>query len=137
MRDKVSAEQIAVLEVRQCGRCAICATPVTRERGLQVDHCHKSGDVRGLLCAACNLGLGQFRDDPKLLQAAIEYLKNGFMQPAIRAINIKPPVKRSKRNRLETGSPEWLDLQRLVDPANARRAERIAYWKAREARNPC
>jgi hypothetical protein len=50
--------------------CAICG----KQMRLSIDHCHRSGKVRGLLCNDCNLGLGRFRDDPELLQAAIAYL---------------------------------------------------------------
>ena len=39
-----------------------------------VDHCHESGKVRGLLCASCNKGLGNFKDSKKNLQSAMEYL---------------------------------------------------------------
>lgn len=53
------------------GRCAIC----NQESPLNVDHCHTSGNVRGLLCKSCNLGLGSFSDDIERLQAAVEYLK--------------------------------------------------------------
>ena len=57
----------------QRGVCKICKTPPTKRR-LSVDHDHDSGSVRGLLCHKCNFGLGFFRDDPKLLKAAIRYL---------------------------------------------------------------
>jgi hypothetical protein len=39
-----------------------------------VDHCHKSGQIRGLLCNACNKGLGLFKDSPIILEKAIKYL---------------------------------------------------------------
>ncbi len=42
---------------------------------LVVDHCHKTNKVRKLLCDKCNKGLGQFNDNPELMQKAINYLK--------------------------------------------------------------
>jgi hypothetical protein len=60
--------------------CAICKKPleanskIKRERG-HIDHCHTSGKTRGVLCDLCNKGLGQFRDDIKVLEQAIKYLK--------------------------------------------------------------
>jgi len=56
----------------QHGVCAICRTRPART--LCVDHCHVTGQVRGLLCSGCNLGIGQFKDNPALLQAAIAYI---------------------------------------------------------------
>lgn len=54
--------------------CAICGKKDER-RVLCVDHDHKTGKVRGLLCNNCNIGLGNLRDDPQILQSAIGYLK--------------------------------------------------------------
>lgn len=56
----------------QGGVCAICRFPCTRE--LAVDHCHKTGVVRGLLCSGCNTALGRFHDDPRMLLRAAKYL---------------------------------------------------------------
>jgi hypothetical protein len=76
------AEYFSKLEA-QGGLCAICGLPETafkkksktELRELCVDHCHKTGNVRDLLCHKCNHGLGQFRDNPSLLLAAIAYLE--------------------------------------------------------------
>lgn len=67
-------EQYGNLLERQGGVCAICKGIVTRS--LCVDHNHKTGRIRGLLCDRCNPGLGYFLDDPALLAAAIRYLNN-------------------------------------------------------------
>ena len=45
------------------------------KRRLCVDHCHTTGNVRGLLCDTCNTALGKFRDNIDLLNEAIKYLK--------------------------------------------------------------
>jgi len=56
----------------QGGACRICKK--TSSKRLCVDHCHKTGVVRGLLCRRCNLAIGLFDDDIALLEAAQEYL---------------------------------------------------------------
>jgi hypothetical protein len=58
----------------QDNKCAVCGEQCRSGRRLAVDHCHKSGKVRGLLCRSCNVGLGHFKDDPKLLLLAAKYL---------------------------------------------------------------
>jgi hypothetical protein len=64
----------------QKGLCAICLNPPTglhssgRAHVLHVDHCHKTGEIRGLLCTACNQALGMFKEDIKILQKAKEYI---------------------------------------------------------------
>lgn len=55
--------------------CGICGRLVKR---MAIDHNHKTGQVRGRLCISCNAGLGGFRDDPELLQRAIQYLSKHF-----------------------------------------------------------
>ncbi len=60
----------------QQGCCAICGEhQSTQKRRLSVDHCHVTGDVRGLLCCTCNAGIGNLKDCPSLLLSAIEYLE--------------------------------------------------------------
>ena len=56
--------------------CAICGEACQSRPRLSVDHCHKTGIVRGLLCHLCNLMLGYARDDISILRSATEYLEN-------------------------------------------------------------
>ena len=69
-------DYLEILEA-QNGRCAICGTDVPSGKGtFHVDHCHDSGQVRGLLCHSCNVGLGHFKDQESLLLKAALYLHN-------------------------------------------------------------
>lgn len=52
--------------------CVICGS----NEKLVVDHCHETEQIRGILCTNCNLGLGHFKDDPLLLEFAIQYLNS-------------------------------------------------------------
>ena len=71
----ITFEQYQHMHKEQQGKCKICGKEESvSNRSLAVDHCHNSGIIRGLLCLKCNTGLGKFRDDPILLQRAIEYL---------------------------------------------------------------
>ncbi len=69
-RYDLSVEEFEALLVMQDRRCAICRSPDPD----CVDHCHGTGAIRGILCRACNAGLGQFRDDPERLGNAVSYL---------------------------------------------------------------
>jgi hypothetical protein len=63
---------------QQGGCCAICGSAHDESvlyGRLYVDHDHGTGRFRGLLCKFCNAGLGHFKDDPQILEKALEYLK--------------------------------------------------------------
>jgi hypothetical protein len=59
----------------QGGTCAICHKAPPSHRRLAIDHDHKTGKIRGLLCNGCNLGIGLFHDSVDLLEKSVLYLK--------------------------------------------------------------
>ena len=63
----------AMLE-SQGGGCAICGVSVVGKRKAHIDHDHGTGVVRGILCRACNSGLGHLQDSPAILASALMYL---------------------------------------------------------------
>ena len=63
-----------VLFRSQGGKCAICHSKPKEKSKLFIDHDHASGLVRGLLCPACNKGLGFFRDNSLSLFRACQYI---------------------------------------------------------------
>ena len=63
----------------QQNTCAICHSTTPGQNNIKrfsVDHCHKTGKIRGLLCSNCNKGIGLLGDSILILEAAVEYLKN-------------------------------------------------------------
>lgn len=69
----LNEREYADLLSKQKGCCAICREKFTKTPN--VDHCHKTGHVRGLLCFSCNIALGKFKDDIYVMKNAIEYLQ--------------------------------------------------------------
>ncbi len=67
----ITAEEADAMSEAQGGLCAVCR----RAPAVHVDHDHRTGRVRQLLCFGCNGGLGQFRDDPAVLRAAAGYVE--------------------------------------------------------------
>lgn len=93
VRDAAHAQHVArtfgvphggygALRDAQQGLCAICRRATGARRRLAVDHDHRTGEVRGLLCSPCNRLLGHLRDDPVALIRAALYLIN----PPARAV---------------------------------------------------
>jgi Recombination endonuclease VII len=67
--------------VKQNKCCAICLKDLSdsalMERYTHVDHCHRTGVVRGILCTGCNFTLGHCKDSVVILENCIKYLENG------------------------------------------------------------
>lgn len=74
----ISHEEYLQMLESQGGRCMICNTDKPHRslyfKHFAIDHCHKSGKIRALLCNSCNTGIGHFNDDSDLLKKAINYL---------------------------------------------------------------
>lgn len=62
---------------KQKGVCAICRNKESskNKRELSVDHNHTTGQIRGLLCHACNMGIGNLKDNKQLCKKASKYLR--------------------------------------------------------------
>ncbi len=79
-RNGVTPDRYNQMFTEQNGICAICGEKeVFRVNGeitsLVIDHNHETDEIRGLLCRACNLGLGNFKDNLDNLHKAIIYMK--------------------------------------------------------------
>ncbi|KKN66083.1 hypothetical protein LCGC14_0475610 [marine sediment metagenome] len=70
----LTLKQHRQMYIGQNGCCAICEKAVSLDK-IDVDHDHKTGKVRGLLCRGCNLSLGHFGDNPQILFNAIRHLQ--------------------------------------------------------------
>lgn len=56
----------------QLGLCAICKLEASKP--LHIDHCHKTGQIRGLLCVNCNVALGLLKEDKNIIKSVLTYL---------------------------------------------------------------
>lgn len=77
----ITSEQYEEMSKSQNNKCAICGKEETACHNtsrevlkLAVDHCHKTGKVRELLCQDCNRGIAKFKEDPEVMWAAAEYI---------------------------------------------------------------
>jgi hypothetical protein len=68
----LTTEQYDTMWAEQCGCCAICDQPTPK---LVVDHNHKTGRIRQLLCPACNRAIGSLQESPSILRSAAAYLE--------------------------------------------------------------
>jgi hypothetical protein len=74
----ISEDEFCRLVNQQNNCCGICSKKF--DYTPSVDHCHRTGEIRGILCNRCNTGLGQFSDSPELLENAIKYLHRKVKQ---------------------------------------------------------
>lgn len=70
----IDFEQYTRMLVDQSGCCKICSNPMISNREPHVDHCHKTGKVRSLLCFPCNLMIANAKENIVRLENAIKYL---------------------------------------------------------------
>lgn len=82
----ISVFEVEALLKEQNNLCAICQKEGFKMHNgvfmsLNLDHCHKSGEVRGLLCHNCNRALGLFKDDISVMKRAIDYLEGATTIP--------------------------------------------------------
>lgn len=64
-------EYFNLIEKYPC--CAICGKPPVK-KALSIDHNHKTGKVRGLLCHSCNMGIGLLNEDTGIMYKTIQYI---------------------------------------------------------------
>lgn len=78
----ISLKEYDEMLKQQNGKCKICGSEKVggNHKYLKVDHCHKTGKVRGLLCNDCNLGIGKLKDDPDILRNAAKYIEEAKKQ---------------------------------------------------------
>jgi Recombination endonuclease VII len=71
----MTVEQYEAILLEQDNKCACCGRHKSEfKRRLHVDHNHKTGEIRGLLCTLCNPLIGYAKEDPKHLQQAVDYI---------------------------------------------------------------
>jgi hypothetical protein len=71
----ISGDEHKRMIKRANGSCEICALKPSNPLTLHIDHDHRTGKVRGVLCGRCNTGIGQFLDSEDRLMNAIRYLQ--------------------------------------------------------------
>lgn len=73
----------------QNGKCGICFNNMEfLAKTTCVDHDHDNGNIRGILCMKCNLGLGHFEDNIEKMKSAIEYIKKHSVSTTAQESNI-------------------------------------------------
>lgn len=71
----ITNDEFLAIMAQQADACGACGDLLRMGTGqYAVDHCHKTGRVRGVLCGNCNLALGHLKDDPRRILALVEYL---------------------------------------------------------------
>lgn len=88
---------------QQGGQCAICG--ITPNHRLHVDHDHRTGAVRDLLCRPCNYALGQAQDSLRIARAMVTYLESHAREDAENRLSLRTAPD-EESNRIEYVAPE-------------------------------
>jgi hypothetical protein len=72
-RYDITEKQFLDMFTSQNSCCKICDSTITIDNSA-IDHNHSTGEIRGILCKTCNRALGMFKDSPKILEKALDYL---------------------------------------------------------------
>lgn len=77
----ITPEQFDALLAQQNGLCAVCGASEAggRDGTWHLDHDHATRKVRGILCHSCNIGIGNFNDNPTRLRKAADYLERSSL----------------------------------------------------------
>lgn len=122
----ITLAQYDEMLANQNGVCAICQQPPKGGVPLAVDHCHVTGKVRGLLCIACNLVIGNAKEYLSVLDSAIKYLAKSKIE--VRSPpNAKWPLVVYLNGLAvkvihETGIVEDVDIRQVVEQQSERTA---------------
>lgn len=73
--DKSTFDKMLESQNNRCGICEIPFDLTDKKLAPHVDHDHSTGKIRSLLCMKCNCGLGNFNENPLLMENAIAYLR--------------------------------------------------------------
>lgn len=73
----ITPDEYNILANKNNHRCWICNRETKEGKHLHIDHCHETGQIRGLLCFRCNYGLSYFNENANFLLNASNYIKNG------------------------------------------------------------
>jgi hypothetical protein len=99
----ITVEQYKGLLEKFDHKCGICRREHREDRTLNLDHCHTTGEIRGLLCGPCNKALGAFGDTLDGLMKAVAFLKSGgtglFVGEKRRKLDANPLPRKYKLKR--------------------------------------
>lgn len=114
----LTPDQVEFLRQSQAERCAVCLTTEPGGKGdFHVDHEHSGlGRVRGLLCMACNLGLGALHDNPDVVDRAANYVRTPALPQPLPTLAWEPIDKAQRswgyklKHRFSVTPGEWLGM---------------------------